>query len=85
MGKTVSAFDTSASWVDVSRCEIESSYIDISFMVVFRLDCYVNWVIIIYYIVVFQHPISQAKNWILALLLHLLTAVIQHLAIPFLN
>ena len=25
--KTVSAFDSSASWVDVSRCEIESSYI----------------------------------------------------------
>ena len=26
-GKTVSAFDSSASWVDVSRCEIERSYI----------------------------------------------------------
>ena len=25
LGKTVSAFDSSASWVDVSRCEIESS------------------------------------------------------------
>ena len=25
MGKTVGAFDSSASWVDVSRCEIESS------------------------------------------------------------
>ena len=25
MGKTVSVFDYSASWVDVSKCEIESS------------------------------------------------------------
>ena len=30
MGKTVSAFDSSASWVDVSRCEIEFSYIPVS-------------------------------------------------------
>ena len=27
MGKTVSAVDSSASWVDVSRCEIKSSYV----------------------------------------------------------
>ena len=26
MGKTVSPVDSSASWVDVSRCEIKSSY-----------------------------------------------------------
>ena len=30
MGKMVSAFDSSASWVDVSRREIESSYIYIN-------------------------------------------------------
>ena len=26
MGKTVSAFDSSANWVDVKNCEIEYSY-----------------------------------------------------------
>ena len=31
MGKTVSAVDSSANWVDVSRCEIKSSYVSCSF------------------------------------------------------
>ena len=43
MGKTVSAFDSSASWVGVSRCEIKSSNILMSFSTLYHeLVCHVE-------------------------------------------
>ena len=43
MVKTVSTFDSSASWVDISRCEIESSYTLMIFSTLYHeLVCHVE-------------------------------------------
>ena len=49
MGEMVSAFDSSASWVDISRCEIESSYIQRQ-LFLFRYDIY-------------SGPLSMLSEW----------------------